>query len=237
LYDPFAVDSETSRKWAEILGHLAVEMQAQGDAQAMLRTICAAAVRNIPGASWAGISLINGHTVRPVIPTGDVAEELDEAQTELAEGPALSAIREHHTIHIADLANETRWPGFAATAIELGVRSMLSFRLFVESGSIGALNIYGATPKAFTEESIAIGEILAQHAAVALAGTAALEQFQTALASRDIIGQAKGILMQRGNLTGQQAFAALTRTSQETNVKLVDVAQLLVAEHERGAGP
>jgi GAF domain-containing protein len=114
---------------------------------------------------------------------------------------------------------------------------MLSFRLFVESGSIGALNIYGATPKAFTEESIAIGEILAQHAAVALAGTAALEQFQTALASRDIIGQAKGILMQRGNLTGQQAFAALTRTSQETNVKLVDVAQLLVAEHERGAGP
>jgi transcriptional regulator with GAF, ATPase, and Fis domain len=237
LYDPIFMDPEVAQKLAEILGQLAVEMQAQTGADATLRTISAAAVQNIPGASWAGISLVNGRTVRPAIPTDVVVEELDKLQTELAEGPALSAILDHHTIHIADLPNETRWPQFAATAAELGVHAILSFRLFVDAGNIGALNIYGASPYAFTEDSIAIGEVLAQHAAVAMAGVAAEEQFHTALASRDIIGQAKGILMHRDNLTGLQAFALLARASQETNTKLVDVARFLVAEHEHGTKP
>jgi len=110
---------------------------------------------------------------------------------------------------------------------------MLSFRLFVIAESFGALNLYGAAPGAFTDDSITTGEILAQHAAVALAGTTAEQHFAAALASRDVIGQAKGILMHRDNLTGLQAFAALARASQETNVKLVDVARILVADHER----
>ena len=81
-----------------------------------------------------------------------------------------------------------------------------------------------------------IGLILAQHAAVAMAGAAAEHQFRTGLASRDIIGQAKGLLMQRNNLTGVQAFAMLTRASQDVNMKLADVARWLVEEHERGLG-
>ena len=110
---------------------------------------------------------------------------------------------------------------------------MLSFRLFVTSGGLGALNLYGAAPDAFTDESITTGEILAQHAAVAFAGATAEQHFAAALASRDVIGQAKGILMHRDNLTGLQAFAALTKASQQTNIKLVDVARTLVADHER----
>lgn len=76
--------------------------------------------------------------------------------------------------------------------------------------------------------------ILAQHAAVAIAGAAAEQQFRTGPASRDIIGQAKGLLMQRNNITGVQAFAMLTRASQDVNMKLADVAQWLVTEHEDG---
>jgi ANTAR domain len=87
---------------------------------------------------------------------------------------------------------------------------VLSFRLFVVGESLGALNLYGEAPEALTQDSVAIGEILAQHAAVAMAGAAGEEHMQSALASRDIIGQAKGILMHRDNLTGLQAFAALT---------------------------
>lgn len=76
------------------------------------------------------------------------------------------------------------------------------------------------------------GGVLAQHASVAMVGAAAESQFQVALASRDIIGQAKGILMRRFDLTGLAAFHLLVRSSQETNVKLTNVAQWVVENHE-----
>ena len=114
------------------------------------------------------------------------------------------------------------------------ILSLLSFQLFVHSENLGALNLYGDEPGAFSEESFLIGEVLAQHAAVAIIGAAAEAQFHNALASRDIIGQAKGLLMARENLTGLQAFNLLTRASQHTNVKLVDVARWLVDQHESG---
>ena len=80
------------------------------------------------------------------------------------------------------------------------------------------------------------GTILAQHAAVAMAGVAAENQSQAALASRDLIGQAKGILMHRENLTGLQAFNTLAQVSKGTSIKLVDVARWLVEEHENAVG-
>lgn len=217
---------------AEALGDLAVEMQGQSDLEATLKTIVGAAVALLPEASWAGISLIENRQVRPAVPTDAIAEELDKLQTELGEGPVFDALYEHRTVHIPDLSAETRWPRFTATATDRGVRCMLSFRLFVSARSLGALNVYGSAPGVFSEDSITTGEILAQHAAVGLAGTAAQEQFQAALASRDLIGQAKGILMQRDGLTGMQAFTMLTRASQQTNIKLADVAKWLVNEHE-----
>jgi ANTAR domain len=121
---------------------------------------------------------------------------------------------------------------FARAAVERGAHSLLSFQLFVRSENLGALNLYGGDPGVFSADSMEVGAVLAQHAAVAMVGAAAANHFQVALASRDIIGQAKGILMHRDHLTGLQAFAMLTRVSQETNVKLVDVARWLVAEHE-----
>jgi hypothetical protein len=96
------------------------------------------------------------------------------------------------------------------------------------------LNLYGGEAGVFSDDSIDVGTILAQHAAVAFVGSATANHFHAALARRDIIGQAKGILMQRENLIGLQAFNLLTRASQETNVKLVDVARWLIEEHEEG---
>ena len=97
---------------------------------------------------------------------------------------------------------------------------MLSFRLFVIAESFGALNLYGAAPGAFTDDSITTGEILAQHAAVALAGTTAEQHFAAALASRDVIGQAKGMIMERYHVDAIQAFELLKHFSQHSNTKL-----------------
>ncbi|MCP9272967.1 GAF and ANTAR domain-containing protein [Mycolicibacterium arenosum] len=113
-----------------------------------------------------------------------------------------------------------------------GIRSMLSFQLFVTHTTFGALNLYGSETGAFTDDSRRMGEILAQHASVALAASAADDQFRRALSSRDVIGQAKGLLMARNSVSGQQAFAMLLRVSQNTNHKLHDIAGKLVLMHE-----
>jgi hypothetical protein len=176
--------------------------------------------------------MIQGRQVLAQVPTDPIVAKLDELQTELGDGPCLMALREHHTVHIDDMSTDTRWPQFTCQATELGVYSLLSFQLLVESKSLGALNLYSDQAGSFSEDSMDVGAIVAQHAAVAMFGAASENQFQAALASRDVIGQAKGILMHRNNLTGLQAFATLTHTSKDTNIKLVDVARWLVAEHE-----
>lgn len=221
-----------SSKLAEVLGSLAIELQARTDPAATLRGIVDASVDIVPGARWAGISLIQGRRVRSEVPTDPIVAELDQLQTDLGEGPCISALREHHTVQIEDMSAETRWPRFVRRAAALGVRSMLSFQLFVRSANLGALNLHGDAPGVFTDESLFVGGVLAQHAAVAMVGSTAVSQLQAALVSRDLIGQAKGILMHRDNLTGLQAFEALTRASQSSEVKLVDVARWVVDYHE-----
>jgi GAF domain-containing protein len=217
---------------AEVFGDLAVEMQAQKGSTDTLQSIVEAAPKVVPGARWAGISLVQGTKIVSEVPTSRSVAELDQLQSDLNQGPCLTALREYHTVHIDDMRTETRWPDFGREAQQRGMRSMLSFQLFVRSENLGALNLYSDEPGAFSEDSFLIGEILAQHAAVAMIGAAAETQFENALATRDVIGQAKGMLMQRDNLAGLHAFSLLTRASQQTNIKLVDVARWLVNEHE-----
>lgn len=233
MYDDELVEGLSPTELAALLGDLAQQMQAEPSSAATLRTIVNAGAHLLPGISWAGISLIRGNDVASEATSDDVAQTLDRLQSELGDGPALSALADHRTVVVPDLGAEKRWPRFVGAATDMGVRCMLSFRLFVDRGALGALNLYGPDPVDFTDDAVSTGEILAQHAAVAIAGAAAEEQFQSALASRDVIGQAKGLLMQRDRLTSLQAFATLTRASQETNMKLVDVARWLVGEHER----
>jgi putative methionine-R-sulfoxide reductase with GAF domain len=226
------VARESGGELAQLLGDLAIEMQAQTDTEHTLQAIVEGAVEIVPGATWAGISMIHGREIQSRGPSDPLVAELDRVQISLGEGPCLSALREHHTVLIDDMAAETRWPRFARAAVERGARSLLSFQLFVRRESLGALDLYSAEAGAFDHDSILVGEVFAQHASVALVGAENASRFQAALTTRDIIGQAKGILMYRDNLTGLQAFTALTRASQETNIKLVEVARWLVAEHE-----
>jgi len=229
------MESKVNLELAAALGDLAVDMAKRSDSEALLETVVGSAIKLLPGISWAGVSIVRGRSIVSKAPTDDVARALAELQAEVGEGPILSALDEGRTITAADLNVETRWPAFTRAAADMGVWCLMSFRLFVRDEALGVLTLYGPYPDMFTEETIAIGEIFAQHAAIAMAGVTAVEQMQRAIASRDVIGQAKGILMQRDKLTGLQAFALLTKASQETNVKLVDVARFLVGEVEQNA--
>ena len=226
--------STPSRSYlARTLGTLAVAMENQLDAESVLHTITTGAVAIVPGVRWAGISLVRGRSIEARVPSDPLVTKLDALQSELDEGPCIAALREHRTIRIDDMSQPTHWPKFAAAALEFGVQCSLSFLLFVRKDNFGALNLYGGEAGVFDDESLLYGEILAQHASVAMAGSRSAEQMHRAIASRDLIGQAKGIIMERFQVDAVQAFALLTRLSQDSNTKLLDVAKHLIdSRHE-----
>ncbi len=217
-----------SEDLSQRLADLARDMQRQGDAAAVMDVIVSAAVAMVPGADEATISLTQGRRrVVSAAATSDVARRFDDLQEETQQGPCTDAMYELETIRVDDLPSDPRWPDLARRVPEQGVASMLCFQLFVEGDDLGALNLLARQPGAFTDESERIGLLFASHAAVAVAQAQKVNHLGTALASRDVIGQAKGILMERYKITAPQAFALLARVSMDTNRKLHEVADYL----------
>lgn len=195
----------------------------------ILAIVVQAAINLIPGTDEASLSIVRGREkVDSQAPSSDLAKQLSALQMELGEGPCLDSIYEERTVRVPDMATENRWPRFAQQATDSGVGSMLAFQLYVEGDNLGALNLYSREAGAFTEESEHISESLASHAAIALADAQKLDQLHQAVASRDVIGQAKGILMERHRVTSHQAFLLLAKASSHTNRKLLDIAEELV---------
>ena len=221
---------------AQRMSELATRLQDEGSRDGTLRAIVHSALDLVPGTRWAGISLIRGKQVTAEASSDDLVFQLDRLQCDFGEGPCLSAMRHQHTVRVADLAHPGQpWPGFAAAAVGRGVRSIMSLRLFVRRETLGALNLYAAQPDAFTPDAEILADLVAQHAAVALAGAIHEHDLNAALINRDVLGQAKGILMARDRLTTMQAFQLLVRASQETNMKIADVARWLITETENNA--
>lgn len=216
---------------AEDFGGLARNLEEHDDPDLMLAEIIAAAVAMVPGVDEGSVSVVTGRrNIGSQAPTGDLPVEVDALQEETQQGPCLDAAYEQLTVRVDDMASETRWPEFARRASQAGAASMLSLQLYVEGDNLGALNLYSRTPRAFDDESEQVGLLFASHAAVAYAGVRKEAQLAKAVVSRDVIGQAKGILMERYNISGERAFLVLTRISQDTNRKLYDIANELVRQ-------
>lgn len=204
------------------------------DPQRVLDTITTSAVANVPGAQYASITtVLQGKYVHSAALCGDVSGQCDKIQEQLGEGPCLESAIEQTTIRIDDMETETRWSQFSDAASALGVRSMICFQLYVEGVNFGALNLHATEPNAFDAEAESIGSLFAAHAAIAFSTAREEQQIRAALTSRDVIGQAKGMLMERYNLSSQAAFALLSKLSQDTNVKLVDLALKVVTDAEK----
>lgn len=192
--------------------------------------LIASAVTHIPAAQYAGITVVsmNGDVATPAA-AGEYPRVLDGLQQKHGEGPCFDAATDHDSYFLADLHTETRWPRFCSDARALTpVRSIASYQLFAAHDSVGALNLYAETPDAFGQHDRDLGYIFAAHAAIVWAAVSRGEHFRSALASRDTIGQAKGMIMERYNLGPIQAFELLRRLSQDTNTRIADIAQRLV---------
>jgi GAF domain-containing protein len=167
--------------------------------------------------------------------TGRYPALLDKIQHVHGEGPCLSAAWERHVIRIDDLTLEQRWPAYSHDAIEqTPIRSIVSFQLFTEHQMMGALNLYAEQPDVFDDDAIELGLIFATHTALAWKLVRRETQFRRALASRDIIGQAKGMVMERFKIDAVQAFELLKRLSQNSNTPVAAVARRFIESEPLG---
>jgi hypothetical protein len=204
-----------------------------------LQRVVELAVETIDGCDFAGIFVLDGDTITTPAQTDPIVTEVDALQHQAGEGPCLDAIAGESTFYADELAHDTRWPRFGPQANASGIRSAIGLSLSTE-GVRGALNLYARYPQAFGVIDQAKGLILAALAGLALSSAQAhddeerqADALRAGLVTREVIGQAEGILMERERITSDQAFDILRRASQHLNVKLRDVAQALVDTGER----
>ena len=195
----------------------------------VLVDVTAAAKELIAGVDVAGVLLVGkGGTHQTLAPTSDVMFKLDELQMTTGEGPCLQAALDEIVIRTDDFRDEPRFPKYAPKVFELGLLSALSLKLYTADRTAGALNLFGYEPRPWNSEAETIGMVLAAHAASAILASRESEQLQSALSTRDRIGQAKGIIMERFKIDDVRAFEMLRKLSQDTNTKLVDVAHRVI---------
>ncbi|GAA2885190.1 transcriptional regulator [Actinoplanes cyaneus] len=202
----------------------------------LLNRVASMARRALPGAAEVSVTLVRRDVPYTAAYTGELALKLDERQYEHHRGPCLQAAAEQKTISVPDTATDSRWDGWAERAAAAGAGSVLSVGLPVHDDISGALNIYGDRPGAFDHDSVTLAQSLAGYAAVALANVhlyhhtnEMVRHMQTAMESRAVIEQAKGIIMAERRCNADDAFAVLTTISQNTNRKVRDVAAALVS--------
>lgn len=218
---------------ASRLSDLARDLQQEQDTDALLTDVVHAALDLIPHVAHASVSLVMGRrTVESRSASSGLPREVDALQSSTGQGPCIDAAYEERIVRVPDMGQEERWPDFARAAYSAGARSMLCFQLFVKGDNLGALNLYGDDVNVFDEESEQVGLLVGAHAAVAFSDALEISQLSQALDTRDLIGQAKGILMERFKITSQQAFQILVRGSSESNTKLRDVAERLTRSGE-----
>ncbi|MET8280384.1 GAF and ANTAR domain-containing protein [Micromonospora sp. NPDC005174] len=207
----------------------------------MLGRVAELARRAVTPAREVSVTLLRGGVGWTAAFTSDLARDLDDWQYELDRGPCLDASASGDTLSVPDLASEQRWPAWATKAHAAGVGSSLSIGLPIQGAVVGALNVYGGPANAFDPAAVTVAERFASYAAVALANahlydnaTTLAEQMRQAMRGRAVIEQAKGIIMGERRCTAEEAFALLSKVSQDSNRKVREVAESLVAKAVQG---
>ncbi|GAA1566560.1 MULTISPECIES: GAF and ANTAR domain-containing protein [Kribbella] len=224
--DPFA--RKDFGQTADTFSRLAMEMHEAQSMDETIQMVVDFALQALT-CEYAGVALrtAGGGLEIPAV-TDPVVAGIYEFQTAGGDGPLVLCMQERATVLVPDVVEDARWLKWAKKVLDLGVRSVLDVPLWTSAGPVGVLGLYSRQPDAFGPDEIAVAYILARHAAVAVASARREEHLKVAVDARKLVGQAMGILMERYNLTGDQAFQVLRRYSQDTNTKLRDVAQQLI---------
>ncbi len=220
---------------ADAIATAARDINAPRDLASTLDAIVRVAAQCLPGIDHAGISIAHrGGQIETRAGTDPLVWDLDALQHALGEGPSLHVVAQQVTVG-DHLRNEQRWPRYVAGALEHGVKAQLGIRLYVEDETLGILNLYSTEKETIDPEVVRAAELFATHAALALGRARREEELTAALHSRRVIGMALGLVMERFSLDQERAFDYLTRVSQQSNVKLRDIALEMVEDADHRA--
>lgn len=208
----------------------------------LLTRVATYAVRAIPGADGAGLTLLEEDRADTIVATATFVTEIDDIQYRIGQGPCITAARTGETVRSGSLGSDPRWRKFGGSVARLGVHSVLSLPLIAPDRVVGAMNVYAHAKDVFDERSADLGEIFAVPAAIAVQNAQVLAQaqrlaarLQAALETRGTIDRAVGIMMSRSGGTEDEALARLRSVSQNDHRKLAVVAQQIVDEAVRRA--
>lgn len=227
------------------LHELARLLFTERNADETLEVVARLAQQALANCDAASMTLMEGSKPTTTVSTDPLARAIDEHQYRLDSGPCLDAIRKRTRVRVDDMATSRDWPEFAAAAVVEGVNSSMSYPLIAGDDALGALNMYSRTSGGFVGDDDK-GEVFARQAAITLANVMAFHRAQDlaanlalALENRDVIGQAKGILIITQKLGPEEAFDVLRRASQRSNRKLHEIAREMVdrASAAGAAGP
>jgi GAF domain-containing protein len=214
---------------ADQFARLALELHAAPGLEETVDAVTAFALHAVDCTSAAVELTVLGGGVEVAAATSTMVEQILRFQIQTGDGPMLHAFSTATAVNIADPATETRWPLWCQFVRPLPVGSVLHVPLMGSGKPIGVLSLYRETVSPFSADDEAIAHILARHATIAVGAIRHELKLMQAVDARKVIGQAMGILMERYDLTSDQAFAALRRASQDSNRKLQIVAQEVIA--------
>lgn len=212
--------------------------------QSTLQRVAELACATIDGCDSAGVTIVENSKVSTAAATDDFTLKIDTDQYDNREGPCLQASSTQEVVRLVDIATEPRWPTFTEGAKRDGLGAVLSLPLAVRDQPIGALNLYAKRANVFSDESERLGTLFASQASVAISNAHVYasavrlaDELRDAIKTREVIGEAKGILMAQEGVGEDEAFEMLKRVSQNQNVKLRDIAQKIVDESVRKPPP
>ncbi len=246
-HDPTDGNSDQSREQAaraaedddlaESMAALSRLSSGRWDLEDLLAEVASFAVKAIPGAEGAGLTLLEAGRADTIVKSAPFVKAIDDIQYGLGEGPCISAAENRRIMRSGSLGNDPRWPRFGPKADRLGVHSVLSLPLVAGDMVVGAMNVYAHAPDSFDERSEKLGQLFAVPAAIAVQNAQILAQtrrlavsLQAALTSQEVIDQAIGIVRGRDGISADEAYERLRQRSRREHIKVSAVAANVVQE-------
>jgi len=213
---------------ARSLAGMAADLASCGTEEALLAQILDSAFTLIPGTERSAVSLYHRQLGRVAATSDETAAACEEAQVGSEAGPGPDAVAQHLSIAARFPDDAGQWPALGATAARLGVRRVLCVPLSHGEQPLGTLTVYSGRADAFGPMTRDVAELVAAHAAIAVGRIVQARNLQAGMTTRQRIGEAVGILVERHRITPAQAFERLVLASQQRNIKVRELADVVV---------
>ena len=215
---------------AQLLADAAKATDSPGDITETLGVLCRGAKETVPGIDAVSVTLRHPDgTFETVAATDSLSAECDRLQYELGEGPCVDAAGGKGLVLSVDVGSDPRWRRYGPLAAgRFSVMAQFAYTMFAAQHAFGGLNLYSTSTATLDAEALALAELFATQGAVAMGHKRTIDQLSEGLETRQVIGQATGLIMERYGLDDSRAFEFLSRMSQGGNIKLRVIADEIV---------